>query len=490
MKKVITRFAPSPTGMLHIGGVRTALYAYAMARKHNGKFILRIEDTDQTRKVDGSVEEITDMLAAYKLDFDEMHIQSDRKDIYREYAEKLIEKGSAFYCFTTKEELDEARERAQSNGEQFKFRSPYRDLSLVEAKKMIDEGKQYVVRLKTPLDQEVYFEDPLQGKMIFHTREVDDTVLLKSDGFPTYHLAVVVDDHLMEVSHAFRGVEWIPSTPKHVLLYEAFGWEMPIIVHLPVILDPDGGKLSKRKGTVSARAFLEEGYTIDALLNFLMLIGWSAPIAREHGEKEREFFSLEEFVDLFSIERLTKSSGIFNRDKLIWFNQQYIKNYSPDKLENLFLEWLKINNDNAELQQRIISKGPDYLQKILVLVRDRAKLLAELVNEIETFYFEPAKQDFGEYKQTKGITREEIVEILSRVHSKLEIEESVEAWGHEAWESFMRGVAEELGLGAGKVFMTLRIAVTGSNMSPPLFEYMEIIEKDKVLARIEQYVTN
>lgn len=488
MSKVVTRFAPSPTGMLHIGGVRTALYAYALARKHNGKFILRIEDTDQTRKVDGAVDEIVDMLKAYKLDFDDMYQQSKRLDLYREHALQLIEQGDAFYCFTTKDELDAARERAQANGEQFKYRSPYRDLSLSEAEKLIDEGKSYVIRLKTPLDKEVVFEDPLQGKMIFHTREVDDTVLLKSDGYPTYHLAVVVDDHLMGVSHAFRGVEWIPSTPKHVLLYEAFGWEMPIIVHLPVILDPDGGKLSKRKGTVSARAFLEEGYTVDALLNFLMLIGWSAPIEREHGEKERELFSLDEFIEMFAIEGLNKSSGIFNRDKLVWFNQQYLKSYSPDYFENVFLGWLKENGNNEELRKRIIDKGPDFLQKALEIIRDRAKLVSDIYGEIDSFYFRSEKRDFGDYKQTRNIPIEQIVTVLDRFIEELSEYETIEDWGHESWESFMRDIAKDLDLSAGKVFMSLRVAVTGSNMSPPLYEVMEAIGKKEVLERVRQYV--
>jgi len=487
----ITRFAPSPTGSLHIGGIRTALYAYALARKFGGKFLLRIEDTDQTRFVEGTDQEIDEMLIAYSLDFDERYQQSDRKEIYREYAEKLIESGKAYYCFATKEELQEARELAEKNGEVFRFRSPYRDLSVEEALEKINNGEGYVIRLKTPENREIFFEDKLQGKMKFNTSEVDDTVLLKSDGLPTYHLAVVVDDQLMEVSHVFRGVEWIPSIPKHVLIYEAFGWVMPEFYHLPVILDPEGGKLSKRKGSVAAADFLSQGYLPEAVLNFLMLIGWSPPLERKHGEAEREIFSLKEFVEIFDTKDLNKSSGIFNREKLIWFNHQYITRLPVEKLIKKYGEWHVKYNGNIELRAKIAEKGEAYLASALGLVQGRLKLLSEIDEMILIFYYEPEKADFSQHKHTKNIAETDIKSILNDFVAELETKkEDLSDWNHEQWEIFMRSIAEKLEIGAGKVFMTLRLALTNSPATPPLYEILQILGKKETLTRLSKYVDN
>lgn len=491
MSNVITRFAPSPTGSLHIGGIRTALYAYALAKKSEGKFLLRIEDTDQTRFVEGTDQEIDDMLIAYGLGFDERFQQSERKEIYQEYANKLVKSNKAYYCFATKEELQEARELAQENGGIFRFRSPYRDLPPDEALERINAGEEYVIRLRTPLDREINFEDKLQGKMKFNTGEVDDTVLLKSDGLPTYHLAVVVDDHLMEVSHVLRGVEWIPSIPKHVLIYEAFGWEMPEFFHLPVILDPEGGKLSKRKGTVAAEDFLKQGYLPEAVLNFLMLIGWSPPLERKHGETEREIFSLEEFVQMFDTKDLNKSSGIFNREKLLWFNHQYIMNMPVGKLVKKYGEWHVKYGGDRDLRAKISEKGDDYLRSVLKLVQERLKLLSEIDEAIRIFYFGNEKADFSEYKHTKNVDTEDIKQILSVFALELEKKsDNLSDWSHEQWEGFMRKLAEEKGLGAGKVFMTLRLALTNSPATPPLYEILLILGKKETLTRLSKYVDN
>lgn len=487
----ITRFAPSPTGSLHIGGIRTALYAYALARKSKGKFLLRIEDTDQTRFVEGTDQEIDDMLIAYGLRFDERYQQSERKKIYQEYANKLVKSDKAYYCFATKEELQEARELAQKNGEIFRFRSPFRDLPLDEALEKINAGEEYVIRLKTPSEREISFEDKLQGKMKFNTDEVDDTVLLKSDGLPTYHLAVVVDDHLMQVSHVLRGVEWIPSIPKHVLIYEAFGWEMPEFFHLPVILDPEGGKLSKRKGTVAAEDFLKQGYLPEAVLNFLMLIGWSPPLERKHGETEREIFLLEEFVQIFDTKDLNKSSGIFNREKLLWFNHQYIMNMPVKELVKKYGEWHVKYGGDLKLRARIAEKGENYLASVLQLVQDRLKLLSEIDEAIAVFYHQPEKADFSQQKHTKNISTEDITKILSAFSSELETKtENMSDWSHEQWETFMRDIADKLGLGAGKVFMTLRLALTNSPATPPLYEMLLILGKKETLTRLSKYVDN
>ena len=488
---VITRIAPSPTGSLHIGGIRTALFSYALARHSKGKFLLRIEDTDQNRFVEGAEKEIEEMLQIYGLNYDEKFKQTERKEIYQKYAKELIKKDKAYYCFATKEEIQEARDIAESAGEQFRFRSPSREMSLVEAEQRIQNGEEFVVRLKVPAGREIDFEDKLQGKMTFRSDEVDDTVLLKSDGFPTYHLAVVIDDQLMGVTHVLRGVEWIPSIPKHVLIYEAFGWKQPHFIHLPLILDPDGGKLSKRKGSVSAKDFLAQGYPPEAVINFLMLLGWSSPIKHEFGEKEREIFSMDEFVQMFEVKDLNKSSAVFNREKLLWFSHQYIMSFSIDELHKRYGEWHAKYSEEKQLRLKIAEKGDKYLKEVLELVHDRVRLLSEIDELIRIFYFEPQKIKFSEFKQIKNLSDEQVSVILESVVKELETKsESLDDWPHEKWEEFMRNLAEKNELGAGKVFMTLRLAITSSPATPPLYEIMTILGKSEILTRLSKYVDN
>ncbi len=488
---VVTRFAPSPTGSLHIGGVRTALYAFALARKNQGRFFLRIEDTDQNRFVLGSEAEIEKMLKAFGLHYDEKFKQSERLEKYQKYAKQLVQLGHAYYCFSTKEELEEMRNKAKEAGKNFVFRSPYRDLDVTEAEKRVAAGEPYVIRQKLPENHVVVFDDPVQGTMSFNTNDIDETVLLKSDGFPTYHLAVVIDDHEMQVSDVFRGVEWLPSLPKHVLLYKAFGWEMPVITHLPVILDPDGGKLSKRRGAVSAVGFLEEGYLPEAIINFLMLLGWSAPITYEHGEKEQEFFTLDAFVNMFSMKDLNKASPVFNRDKLLWFNQKYIQNLTADELSNKFIAWLQEygKKDLDLLKSHIIKIGPDQLQKILLLEQTRIKMFSELPSAI-AFYFEHnGGLVLNGYKQTKQMSDKVIQDFLNSYIQFLEnYAHELNEMSHEIWETFVRDYAEKNELKAGSLFMLLRLAVTDSPFSPPLFEVMQILGKIEVVKRLKKYL--
>lgn len=493
---VRTRFAPSPTGFLHIGAIRTALYAYAQAKKHGGQYLLRIEDTDRNRYVPESEEAIYRILDEYGLPADESVVrggdygpyrQSDRLSLYKKYAEQLVEQGAAYYSFETKEELDEHRKLKEQNNQHDAFRSQYRDLDLEKAKARIVNGEKYVVRLKVPSNVELVFEDVLQGKMTFNTDDVDEGILLKSDGFPTYHLAVVVDDHLMKVTHVFRGVEWIPSTPKHILLYKALGWEMPVIAHLPVILDPSGGKLSKRKGAVAADEFLQEGYLPEAILNFLMLLGWSSPVARKHGEAEREFFSLQDFVELFDIHDLNKSSPVFNRDKLIWFNQKYIQAMSADRFQNTYLEWLNKYNKDEDLVKFFKDAGPDKSQQMLVLEQNRIKTLSEVGKSLDIYRFKPEKVNLSEIKQLKKMSKETAENLVRDFSLELEKKESIRSWGHEDWESFVRWLAEQYSEKAGNVFMLLRIAVCGSPFSPPLYEVLEILEKEEVITRLNDF---
>lgn len=486
---VVTRFAPSPTGSMHIGGIRTALYAYAMAKKHKGKFLLRVEDTDRNRFVEGSEQEIRDMLKIYGLDYDSELRQSDRLPIYKEYAEKLIASGDAYYCFATKEEIAASRKEAEEAGISFKFRSPSRELPLSEAQTRIAAGEQYVIRQKLPQNEVVEFTDPVQGHMSFNTNDLDETVLLKSDGFPTYHLAVVVDDHLLEVTHVFRGVEWIPSVPKHVLLYKSFGWEAPIIVHLPVILDPEGGKLSKRKGSVSAKGFIDEGYLPEAILNFLMLLGWSAPIKYEHGAKEQELFTLTDFVEMFDIKDINKASPVFNRDKLIWFNQKYIQALSPDALFNKFSAWLQLQPGLEEFKQGIINTGPDFVQKALLLEQTRTKILSEIPAAIGFFFVHKGNVDLLATKHTKKLNPEVLTKFFSDILTFLNDKAlDLNDLTHELWENFVRSHAETAGVSAGSLFMAMRLAITDSQFSPPLLEVMQILGKDEVVARIRKYL--
>lgn len=473
------------------------MYAYALAKRHNGQFILRVEDTDRNRFVEGAEDNIFEMMEAYNLEPDESsrhggdkgpYRQSDRLDLYKKYAEQLVEQGDAYYSFETKEELEEARRVAEENNERFAFRSKYRTLSLEEAKQKVEDGETYVIRQRMPDSEDIVFEDALQGTMKFNTDEVDEGILLKSDGFPTYHLAVVVDDHLMEVSHVFRGVEWIPSIPKHVLLYKAFGWEQPEFVHLSVILDQGGGKLSKRKGSVAADEFIKEGYLAEAILNFLMLLGWSSPEERLHGEAEREFFGLDDFVELFDISDLNKSSPVFNRDKLIWFNQQYLQQMTPDGFENAFLGWFARHGEDSDLKQALADAGPDMVQKVLLLEQNRVKLLSEIPAAIGFYFKQPEKVDPSTVKQLKKLSQEQLTGVYQAFLEELDKQDSVSAWGHEAWEAFVREAAEKLDVKAGAAFMALRIAVTGSPFSPPLFEVMEILQKDTIKTRINMYL--
>lgn len=489
MDNVVTRFAPSPTGNLHIGGIRSALYPFALAKRFGGKFILRIEDTDQTRKVMDGDQAIMNDLKEYGLEWDELYYQSQRVEIYQKYAKQLVEQGSAFYSFETKQQLAEARKLAELNKQPFRYRSPDRDLPLATAQKRVDEGESYVIRLKTPDDEELHYKDLVQGSMRFNTKEVDDTVLLKSDGFPTYHLAVVVDDHLMGVTHVLRGFGWIPSIPKHILIYRAFGWQMPFHGHLTDILNPDGkGKLSKRFGAVSAKSFVEQGYLTEAVLNYLMLLGWSSPEKRVHGEKEREIFSLKDFIEIFDLKDLNKSNQKFDPAKLLWFNQQYMHAMPIDQFQNRFLEWLKIFGNNASLQELIVEKGPDYLQQALILTKDRVQIFLQLPDMIELFYKRPTQINYTDVKQLKDLTAKDAKLIVEDFVNQLDGQNSMQDWPHEEWEAAVRNIANRYEFKHGAVFMLLRLVVTGTQFSPPLYELMVLLGKDEVLKRLRNFL--
>lgn len=435
MTKIRTRFAPSPTGLMHIGSLRTALYAYALARHFKGDFILRIEDTDKKREVAGSREKIIDILKLFELNWDEYYVQSERakENIYKKAAEKLIKNGHAFYCQC---EAKNAKEKGFSK----ELRDPCR------ARKLIGGA----IKLKVPDNENISFRDFVLDKEIsWDTSTVADATLLKSDGFPTYHLAVVVDDTDMKITHVLRGHDWMPSTPIHLLVYKYLGFELPQTGHLTDILDPNGGKLSKRKGSTTCEGLLKEGYLPEAIQNFIMLLGW-AP------KDNRELFTLDEFVKAFDIKGFQKANPVFNRDKLDWFNGHYIRLLSDEKLTSM----IEDNNPKFKALKR------DKKAKITQLVKERLKKLNEF-DELAGFFYEvriPDRKLLGE-NYTKHLTA------------------AMEALGKDIP---LDQVPQKYDFKVGDFFMDLRIAVTGSKFTPPINESIAILGKEETVKRIKK----
>ncbi len=478
--------APSPTGEYHIGSIRTMLYNYAFARQNDGQFILRIEDTDRNRLVPGALERMLGIIKEYGLSWDEgpevggkyaPYIQSERLEIYEGCALKLVEEGLAYYCFCSEERLQKIRE------EQRKAKSPVtkydkfcRDFSKQEVVKKLESGEKYVIRFKMPENETVSFNDLFLGQISFNTKDLEDYILLKSDGFPTYHLAVVVDDYKMKISHVLRGVEWLPSTPKHILLYKAFGWEMPLHGHLPNLKElGENKKLSKRSGTVDASIFLAEGYLPEAMLNFLMFLGWNPG-------GEREIYSLKEFISEFSLERVHKSDLVaFDREKLLWFNGHYIRNLSVEDLYERLVKWSKKYNFDLAL----LKTTKDYSISAITLVKDRARKLADF-EYLTSFFFEApevneelmSKYSGGDEK-TKTIVSK-FNEVLSSIDTS--------GWNKDNLDKRSHELLTTLNLTPKEAFMTLRVVLTGREATPPLFEVMELLGKKVVLERLKGYI--
>jgi len=471
--------APSPTGEYHIGHIRTLLFNYAYAKKFEGKFIIRIEDTDRKRYVEGAVPRILDTIKSFGLEWDEgpdiggpygPYTQSQRLEIYKKYALELVEKGCAYYCFCSREHLDKVRKESLAKREIPKYNRYCRELSLDEAKKRA-ENEPFVIRLKVPDNEVLEYEDLVLGKIAINSDNLDDQVLIKTDGFPTYHLAVVVDDHLMRITDIIRGSEWISSTPKHILLYRYFGWQMPKTAHIPVFLDPlSKGKMSKRKGSVSAQSFLDRGYLPEAMLNFLALLGWSPTDGKE-------LFSLENFVKNFDIKSVNKANPIFDINKLNYFNGYYIRALSDKEL------LAKMLNFNPELKKADREK----LAKIVALEKERLKTLGEFESLTKFFFndrFNISDRDFVELLVPKGIGPKDIISHLRNTSNLLE---NAELWNLSTLkklEAKLKDKAGELGWEVINVFSPIRVAVTGSAISPPLFESMEILGKEKTVGRI------
>lgn len=469
---VRTRFAPSPTGYVHVGGLRTALYAYLMARKNNGKFLLRIEDTDKTREVSGSIENIIKTLEWAGITYDEgpgkpgicdTYIQSERLEIYKKYAEQLVNSGHAYYCFCSPERLDLVRKQLQAAHLPPAYDRLCRDLSKEEVERRLAAGEKYVIRMKVPLTGEITFNDVIRGVVTIQYKVVDDQVIIKTDGFPTYHLAVVVDDHEMQVSHVIRGEEWLPSTPKHLLLYEYFGWTAPIFAHLPLLLNPDRSKLSKRQGDVAVEDYRAKGYLPETLVNFVALLGWNP------GDT-REFFSLEELVKEFSLERVGHAGAVFNVEKLNWMNQQYIAKSDIDYLLALVKPLL------AKKEWGVFTD--DYIKKMITLMKDRAVLLPDFVNLTEFFFKAPTV--FDEKAKAKCWAPEtgDYLKTLAERYEQLPVFDAATT------EQVLRAYAQEFNIPAGKILLPLRLAVTGVGQGPSLFHFIEILGQQETVKRL------
>ena len=481
-RPVRVRLAPSPTGDPHVGMIRLAIWAWLYARHTGGAFIVRIEDTDQTRYVESAVERILDSLRWLGVDWDEgpdiggpfgPYIQSQRTPLYRNAAERLLASGHAYRCFATPEELREMRERQQAQNLPPRYDGRYRDYPVDQAAARAAAGEPHVLRFRMPLDGTTTFTDLLRGEITFENKELDDFVILKSDGFPTYHLAHVVDDTAMQISHVTRGEEWLPSAPRHVQLFEALGYQQPIWVHAPIILGPDGGKLSKRHGAKNVLEYADEGYLPDALFNFLSITGWAL-------DDHTEIFSRERLIEVFDLKDLSKNPAGFDHTKLEWMNGVYMRELPEDELVEIFAR--RLERDLPADVARPLDRS--LVEALTPLVRERVKLLSELAPLVEFLFRSdvptPPSEEFLVKKW-----RDRAGDASTALRTTVRFLEPVEPWETEPIEAALRAAAEELELRAGDLFSLVRLAVTGTNISPPLFESMEIVGKGLSLERIE-----
>lgn len=486
MKEVRTRFAPSPTGFLHVGSVRTTIFAWLLARHFGGKFLLRIEDTDQKRLVPGAIRALLEDLAWFGIDIDEgpslaelkqlgedwegapdiggpfgPYIQSLRKERYKEVAEELVAKGFAYRCDCTPEMLERERNEQMARKEQPGYSGYCRDRN-------VSPDSQHVIRFRMPHKRSLQLQDAVKGLLTWESISLRDTVILKSDGLPMYHLAVVVDDHDMKITHVTRADEWLATTPLHILLYEALGWEMPVFAHLPNVMGNDGKKLSKRHGATFVSMFREEGYLPEALLNFLTLIGWSP------GEgEEQEIFTVEELQKRFSLEHVNAAGGAFDYAKLGWMNGMYIRNLSDEEF---------IRRARPFIEKAGLTIHEERFRAIAAPVKERVKILTEIAPMVEFLFVDKIQRDIPAMFQ-KGIDAAKATEILRSAESKLQ---ALESFDHGTIESALRPLEQEFGLKLGPLFGVIRIAVTGKKVTPPLFESLAALGKQETLSRIAE----
>ena len=497
-KQVRVRFAPSPTGPLHIGGVRTALFNYLFAKKHNGTFVLRIEDTDQNRYVEGAEQYIIDSLNWCNIPFDEgpnknekfgPYRQSERKDLYKQYADQLIKSGHAYYAFDTAEALDAHRKDHEAKGKTFIYNWHNREklsnslsLSAEDVQAKLDAGEDYVIRFKSPQDQTLHLKDIIRGDIKIDTNILDDKVLFKADGMPTYHLANIVDDHLMEITHVIRGEEWLPSLALHYQLYDAFGWEAPEFAHLPLILKPTGkGKLSKRdgdklgfpvfpleyispEGDVS-KGYKEDGYFAEAVVNFLAFLGWNPGT-------EQEIFSLEELIEAFDLSKVNKAGARFDPDKIKWFNHHYMQEQNNDDLAEAFKQ-------NHEALKDI---DVNYISMVVGLIKERATFVNDFWDLSNFFFVAPTEYDEKAFKKAiKDDTKSIMTDVKSIINN-------IENFEVETLQNDVKGWITSNGIGFGKVMMPLRLALVGALQGPDVFDIMYMIGKNETVKRIDNLI--
>ena len=500
-KNIRVRFAPSPTGPLHIGGVRTALYNYLFAKKNGGTFILRIEDTDQNRYVPGAEQYIMESLKWCGIDIDEgveqggdygPYRQSERKEFYKKYSEQLIESGNAYYAFDTPGELDALRKKLEEEKALNKSYSPSSRMEMrnsltldsEEVERLIEAGEPYVIRFKMPENEDIHFSDIIRGEITVNSSALDDKVLFKSDGMPTYHLANIVDDHLMEISHVIRGEEWLPSLPLHVMLYRAFGWDAPQFAHLPLILKPNGkGKLSKRDGDKGgfpvfplewknpetgevSPGYRESGYLPEAFINMLAFLGWNPGT-------EKEIFSTDELIEAFSIDRVGKAGARFDPEKAKWFNHQHLQMKSDEELKELFQKILK---------EKGIEAPGEYVVKVIRLIKDRATFVSDFWEHSDFFFIAPVEYDV---KMVKKRWKENTGDILANLMKALEKTDNFSA---ATLEPAIKEYLEKNELGMGQVMTALRLALVGSGRGPGVFEIMEMLGRQEVANRVERAI--
>lgn len=470
--KVRTRYAPSPTGFMHIGNLRTAIFEYLLAKKYNGDFILRIEDTDQEREVDGAIDFIYNTLDLCGFKIDEgpnnegnfgPYIQSKRKDIYKEYALKLVEMGKAYYCFCSEEELTKMREKADARKKPFLYDGRCSRLSKEKIEENLKNNVPYVIRQKMPKEGVTIVEDLIYGKVKIDNSILDDQILLKSDEFPTYNFANVIDDHLMEITHVIRGKEYLDQTAKYNLLYEAFGWEKPTYIHVAMVLGEDGNKLSKRNGDASFMDLYNEGYLPEAIVNYLSLLGWSP-------ETNQEVFSMEELISNFNEERISKSSSQYDVKKLKWFNHQYINKMDDEK----YLSWIKKYFSNE------CDKSEEWLNHLLLIYKSHLNYGKE-INELTSSFF---NKEFVIDAEAKEFMESD--EVIPKVVDVFKEEiKSTSNWSVETLQEVINNVKEKAGVKGKMLFMPIRIAASGIMHGPELADTLYLIGKEEILNRLK-----
>lgn len=473
MKKVRTRFAPSPTGFMHIGNLRTAIFEYLVAKNNNGDFILRIEDTDQNRKVEGAVDFIRNTLSLCNIHIDEgpdngeygPYFQSERLHFYKEYAEKLVEMGKAYYCFCSEDRLNELREKANNDKVPFMYDGHCKNLTKEEIEEKIKNGEPYVIRQLMPKEGVSVYDDVVYGTIEVENKILEDQILLKSDGYPTYNFANVIDDHLMDITHVIRGNEYIMSTPKYNLLYDAFGWEKPTYIHLPMVLGEDGSKLSKRNGDASFMDLYNEGYLPEAIINYLALLGWSP-------KTNDEIFTMEELIENFDPTRINKSPASYDVKKLRWVNSHYIKKLNEEELLNLTLPHLKEAYD-------LSNKSEEWIKHLISIYQNHLSYGKEIV-ELTNMFF----SNFELNDEAKEFMMDESIPNTLQVF-KEEIE-NIDDWNVENISSAITNTKEKANVKGKLLFMPIRIQTTGVMHGPELPDTLYLLGKDVVLDRLSK----